>query len=210
MADALLLITPTCPYCPGMMRILSDLVKQGSLGKLEVVNITVKPEVAAQYGVRSVPWLKLGEFEASGAMDRKEIEKWIALADGRQGHGVMLAEQLQQGGLDDVLALVKRQPEVLADLLSLLNEDDVPLAVRIGVSAAVEAFEEQPEMLRKLVPEMIELTRNKEPATRADACHFLGIAGGEDARTALEACLEDSEGMVREIAKESLQKLERH
>ena len=208
MTDALLLITSSCPYCPGMMQILGDLVKEGKLGRLEIVNITVEPDVAGQYGVRSVPWLRLGESEFSGTMSRGEIEKWISLAGGHDGQGGMLAEQLQKGRLADVLPRLQREPEILGDLLRLLRADDVPLAVRIGVSAAVESLEENPGILREQLPLLLELTRHAEPATRADACHFLALAGGDEARAGIESCLDDREEMVREIARESLHRID--
>lgn len=204
MTDALLLVTPACPHCPGMMKTLTELLKQGTLGRLEMVNIVSRPETAARYHVRSVPWLKIGDFEFSGAMTRSEIEKWIGLADGQDGRGHLLAEQLKTGGLDDVLSLVRRQPEMIGDLLSLLTGTEVPIAVRIGVSAVIESFEGQPERLREYVPDMLKLTHHEDPATRADGCHFLGITGGEEARAGIEACLDDPVQMVREIAQESL------
>ena len=58
-----------------MMKQLSELLKEGVLGRLEMINIGSRPEVAAHYNVRSVPWLKVGELEFSGAMTRQEIEQ---------------------------------------------------------------------------------------------------------------------------------------
>ena len=41
--DALLLISTHCPHCPAMLTALADLVKQGTVGRLEVVNLEQRP-----------------------------------------------------------------------------------------------------------------------------------------------------------------------
>ena len=202
--DALLLVTSTCPHCPAMMKLLGALLKEGVLGRLEMINIVARPEVAAQYNVRSVPWLKLGEQEFSGAMTRQEIEDWISLAEGQGDSEKNLADQLKAGALNDVVSLAQQQPRILDDLLSILKGKDVPLTVRIGISAVIESFADKSELLNDLVPAMLGLAAHEDPATRADACHFLGMANSEEARKGLKACLDDTEQMVREIAEESL------
>ena len=50
--DALLLIATGCPHCPTVLAGVGDLVKQGKIGRLEVVNIVTHPEVAQALGVR--------------------------------------------------------------------------------------------------------------------------------------------------------------
>ena len=41
--DALLLISTHCPHCPAMLASLADLVKQGTIGRLEAVNLEQHP-----------------------------------------------------------------------------------------------------------------------------------------------------------------------
>ena len=41
--DALLLISTRCPHCPAMLSALADLVKQGTIGRLEAVNLEQHP-----------------------------------------------------------------------------------------------------------------------------------------------------------------------
>jgi len=203
--DALLLVTSTCPHCSAMMKQLSELLKEGVLGRLEMINIGSRPEVAARYKVRSVPWLKLGELEFSGAMTRQEIEQWIQLTEGQGDNEKALTQQLKDGALDDVVSMAQRHPDILSDLLSILAGTNVPLTIRIGISAVLESFEDRPGLLSALIPAMLNLTAHEDPATRADACHFLGMTRSEEARKGLEDCLEDPEMMVREIARESLE-----
>jgi len=202
--EALLLIAPGCPHCATMMGLLGELLKEGAIGRLVMVNIAEQPDIAAKHGVRSVPWLKLGQFEFSGALSRGEIETWLQAAAANGGLQGYLAQQLENGALRDILVQVRRRPRLLVDLLDILRGDDVPLTVRIGISAVVEAFADQPQVLRGRIPEFLGLLESGEAAVRADACHFLGLTGSAEARSALERCLHDPEPMVREIARESL------
>jgi HEAT repeat protein len=52
------------------------------------------------------------------------------------------------------------------------------------------------------------LTRHADARVRADACHLLSLTQAGEAGTWLQACLQDADAEVREIAAESLQTLE--
>ena len=65
-ADALLLIATGCNHCPAVLEGLSRLLKQGRIGRLDVVNLAVHPETGQALGVRSVPWTRIGPFELEG------------------------------------------------------------------------------------------------------------------------------------------------
>ena len=75
--SALLLIATGCQHCPSMLQSLSDLIKEGKIARLEIVNIVQDPERAQALNVRSVPWLKIGEYELIGLKTKTEILQWI-------------------------------------------------------------------------------------------------------------------------------------
>ena len=54
--DALLLIASGCPHCPTVLTGLTELVKHGLIGRLEVVNVGIHPERASALKARTVPW----------------------------------------------------------------------------------------------------------------------------------------------------------
>lgn len=209
MKKAELMVAPGCQHCASMLRLLSDLVEQGQLASLTVTNIVLDPAPAERYRVRSVPWLKLGRFEFSGLLDKQELRQWTELSDDETAFGSYLREQLKQGSLDNIIHLVERQPTVLRDLLGLLEGDgeELPLTVRIGISAVIESQQDNPQRIRSLLPVIGRLAKSADPATRADACHFLALGGGQQARDILRQCLTDEVSMVREIAAESLQEI---
>jgi thiol-disulfide isomerase/thioredoxin len=207
--DALLLLTTTCPHCPKVLASLAELVKQGVIGRLEVVNITARPAVARKFGVRSVPWMKIGEFELQGLYTPAELRQWAERAGSFDGLGEYFHELLKSGQLDQVTAQVARGGHPLKVLIRLLGDADTELTVRIGVNAVVESLEGQPVLAEAVAP-LIELARHRESHVRGDAAHLLSYTHQPEARPLLKTLLKDENADVREIATEGLERLNAH
>jgi hypothetical protein len=204
--DALLFIAPGCPHCPVVLQGLGELVKQGAIGRLEVINVAAHPELAAQHGVRSAPWTRVGAFELEGAQTPQELRRWAELAGSADGISVYLEQLLRDGQLAHAEQQLARHPDWLQHLLPLLTQADTPMQVRVGVGALIEAHAGTAE-LQALIPALGELSRTADHSVRADACHYLGLSGGAEAVPFLRARLEDENGEVREIAGEALEML---
>jgi len=202
----LLLLSPSCPHCPAMLQILGELIKDGTLGRLEAVNVAAHPEVAAEYGVRSVPWLRLGPFELAGMRARDELAYWAKLAATGGGMSDYFHVQLKEGGLAQVRTAIEKQPSLLAELLPIVANPEASINVRIGASVIFEGLVGSPA-LQALLPRLIELAGHADSRVRADACFYLGLSGAAEARGALTAALGDSNAEVREIAGEALEAL---
>jgi len=205
--DALLLLTSQCPHCPVVLQGLGELVKKGRIGRLDAVNIETHPEVAAQYGVRTVPWILLGEFELEGLYSPAELEQWAQRATADDGLAQYYAELLRQGQLSRVLSAIRKHSDHLSTLLELAADPDIDLTIRIGVSAVIEEHAGSPQLQEQL-PALLELARHKDPRVRSDAAHFLALSESETARAALETLVQDPEPTVREVARDSLEALE--
>lgn len=204
MSEAKLLISPGCPHCATMMSLLGELLKEGKIARLLMINIAEQPDEATKHHVRSVPWLKLGEMEFSGAHTRAELEKAIEMSVSDDGQQRFFFEQLKNGRLDDVSELIERDNSQLPDLVALLKGNEVPMTVRIGVSAILEGFQDEPSVLNDILPVLLELSESPDETVRADACHFLSLEGSAVAQKRLQQCHNDESAMVREIAGESL------
>jgi thiol-disulfide isomerase/thioredoxin len=204
--DALLFIAPGCPHCPTVLTGLGELVKQGLVGRLEVINIAVHPDRAEALGVRSVPWLRLGEFELDGLHSPAELRHWAQQANTAEGLAEFFSEQLKGGRLTKVTAMVARQPERLSALLALAADPDAELPVRIGVSAVVEELAGSEALLAQLKA-LKRLAASGDPRVRADACHFLALTASPEALPALEALATDEARSVSDIARECLAEL---
>jgi hypothetical protein len=204
--DALLLISTHCPHCPTMLDALSDLVKRGIVGKLEVVNLELHPEVGQTLGVRSVPWLKLGAIELAGLHSRDELSDWAGKADTETGMADYFHLLLKEGQMARVLVMLHADPSQLAAVLPVIGNPEASLNVRLGAGVLIEEFA-QSAALRALLPRLAELSVHPDARVRADACHTLGLTGEAAARATLQARLGDTDADVREIAADSLEAL---
>lgn len=203
-ANALLLTAPGCPHCPGVKTALEGLLKEGKIASLEVIDISRQPDKAEEFGVRSVPWLRLGDLILTGAQSPQALRNWAEKAAGDTDIGAYLKHLLGNGELDQAEALLQRDPHHLGALLALLEEPERPMQVALGVSAILEGMAGQAQ-LNILLPELVRLSQHPEHRLRSDACHYLGLLDHPQATAALQARLGDEHHEVREIAAEALQ-----
>jgi hypothetical protein len=201
--DAELMIASGCAHCPVVLAGLAELIKAGQIGRLEVINIAQHPELAAERGVRGVPWIRIGPFELTGAHSQAELRQFATRAGSKSGLTDYLRESLETGELDRVIRVCRRSPEMLPPLLALAGDLETPFAVRIGVGAVLEDLATD-TLLSGLVDDISRLAASPNSQTRADAAHFLGLTGDEKARPALEKLTTDDDREVREIALESM------
>ena len=205
--DALLLLAPGCPHCPAVLEGLSGLVKEGVVGRLEAVNIAVHPERAAELGVRTVPWTRIGPFELEGALTPGELRRWAEQAGSLDGMADYFFRMLKSGRRAKVEEMARQEPARLRALARLMQQPDTSMAVRLGIGAVLEELQGS-GLAAVMIPDLGALATSGDALTRADACHFLSLIGGPEAVPYLRACLDDEEQEVREIAAEALEELE--
>ncbi|MEO5343842.1 MAG: HEAT repeat domain-containing protein [Gammaproteobacteria bacterium SHHR-1] len=202
--QALLLIATGCSHCPVMLDQLSKLLKQGRIGRLELINISQLPEQAQRLGVRSVPWWRLDEFVFTGVMQQQALEEFVqALSQGR-GHQAYLLHLLGQGQLPQAVEQTRQRPDLLGGLIPLLGDLQRPMALRIGIGALIEEIGTDPALLAAARPPLRQLLGAADSQVRADACHYLGVLGDDADRPLIQPLLQDDNPEVREIAAETL------
>jgi thioredoxin-like negative regulator of GroEL len=204
--DALLLLTSQCPHCPTVLQGLGELVKKGLVGRLEVVNIDARPDIAEQYGIRTVPWFRLGEFELEGLHSLAELQQWAKRATSADGLSLYYTELFKQGQLPRVLSAIHRHEHHITALLDLTADPDTELTVRIGVSAVIEDNAGS-KLLQAQLPVLVQLARHSDPRVRSDAAHFLAQSGSAAALAEIETLAQDPEPSVREIAEDCIVEL---
>ena len=205
--EALLILGTHCPHCPAVLQALSSMIKAGELGRLEVVNLEQQPEVAQTFGVRSVPWTRIGPFELQGLRTIEELQGWALKAGTVEGMADHLSELIKEGQVERVVALVKEKASNLDAVFHLLGDADVKINIRLGIGVVMEELQGS-ELLRQRVDELGVLSTHKSAAVRADACHYLALTGSDKARPYLSDRLEDADKEVQEIAGESIETLE--
>ena len=95
---------------------------------------------------------------------------------------------------------------MLQAMVDLIAAPETPMVARIGVGAIMEELMDS-EALASLVDQLGALTHAEEANVRADATHYLGLSGSRLALPWLQAMLLDSHEHVREIAQDSLDRL---
>ncbi len=201
--QALMLLGTHCPHCPSVLASLSDLVKQGVISKLEVVNLEKMPETARVLGVRSVPWVRLGPFEFTGLHSKAELQSWAEQAGSEQGMTAYIEQQLGDGEAKQVMAMIERDHSLLHALIGLVSNPDAKINARLGAGVVFEEYEGTEELLA-LIPELLELIRHEDARVRSDACHYLSLTHDRSVSQHIEALLDDAHAEVREVAVESL------
>ena len=204
--EALMLLGTHCPHCPSVLNSLADLVKQGVLSRLEVVNLEQRPDIARQLGVRSVPWVRIGPFELTGLRSQTELRQWAQTSASHQGMRDYIEAMLAEGDVDRVLAMIASDSGVMARVIELLDDADAKINVRLGIGAIIEEYEGKP-LLHEYIPQLGKLTTHKDSRVRGDACHYLALSHGSSAKVYIHPLLHDENAEVREVAEESLNEL---
>lgn len=213
--DALMLLSSHCAFCPAVLDSLAKLVKEGELGSLQVINLEQRPDAMQKYGVRSVPWVRIGKYELSGAQTLEALRQRIQWSqqDLQSDEKNLVAEfdfLLSDGQADKVIDTIKKDPAAFDAILTLLGDPGTVLSTRIGLGVVFEEFAEQDNarLIRKQIEELSKLTRHKDPRIRADAYHYLGMTGDPSLIPLFEKGKDDENEEVREIVNDSLEVLQ--
>lgn len=201
--DALLLMTAGCPHCPAALQALTALLKEGSIGRLEIVNVAIHTEEAEVRGVKSVPWIQIGPFEVEGVSSPAKLRE---LAYGVNDDAVFdnwLLETLKTGQRQKFESLVRREPRRIHGLARLMTNPETSMAIRLGLGAILEELQGS-GLTEPLIPALGEMLESQDRLLKADACHFLTLIGGEGIRPFMQGCLDDADPEIREMAEEWL------
>ena len=201
--DALLLMTAGCPHCPAALQALTLLLKEGAIGRLEIVNVAIYTEEAESRGVKSVPWIQIGPFEVEGVVNPAKLRE---LAHGVNDEAVLdgwLLETLKTGQRQKFESLVRREPQRIHGLARLMTNPETSMAIRLGIGAVLEELHGT-GLTEPLIPALGEMLNSEDKLLRADACHFLTLIGGEGIRSLMQSCQRDADAEIREMAGEWL------
>jgi len=205
-SKVLLFIATGCQHCPSVLLSLSELIKEGTIAELEVVNLQQSPERAAELRVRSVPWVKIGPFELVGLRTKSELKQWIDRVNEPQAMADYYGELMTTGEMDKVIELVKSSPHTFAALITLMANPETTLSVRIGVGAILEDFAGS-DILRQNIELLAEFTQAEDPRVRNDACFYLGLSHDKTAEPYIRPLLDSEDAETREIAEEALEEI---
>ena len=204
--EVLMLVGTHCSFCGPMLKIVSEMVKQGDFATLRVVNIEQDQTLASELGVRSVPWLRIGPFELAGVRNKEEIKLWLDRANSEGGITAYLEEILAEGNVSTANKFVKRYPKALDNVIDLVMDAEGKINVRLGAGVIIEDMAES-DAFKVVIPRLVDALSNKDARVRGDACHYLSLTKDTQYLPLIEPLLSDTSDEVKEIAQDSIDDL---
>ena len=210
-SSAELFVATGCSHCPVVLSELSEQLKKGKLASLNVTNIAVDNKRAAELGIRSVPWFSLENKNSlmifSGDHTPKEIQKWLATSDSKNGMQEYIEEYLGNGQLMTLTQAIQLKPETFTHVIALLEDEETGMTTRIGLDALLENFSAT-EMLKKEISSLKRIASSNSPRLQIDALHYIALTGDAENKVFLEERTTDEDEQVREAAIEALETLD--
>ena len=208
--SALMLLSSHCAHCPGVLDSLTKMIKAGDIESLKVINLELNPEAMQQYKVRSVPWVRIGKHELTGAQTLEALKQRVdwAIKD-QQSNTNLVADfdfLLSDGQVNKVIEALQEDGTGFEAIMTLLGDTGTVLSTRIGIGVVFEEFAGKP-ILKKLITQLGELIHHDDIRIRQDALHYLGMTADKSAIPLLETAVDDPDEEIREIVSDSLENL---
>lgn len=210
--EAIMLLSSHCAHCPGVLDSLSKLIKSGEIGSLKVINLEQHPEAMQEFHVRSVPWVRIGKHELTGAQTIEALRQraeW-ALKDNQLATENNLVADfdflLSEGQANKVVEAIQKDNAAIGAIMELLGDPGTVLSTRIGIGVVFEDLSGT-ELLKSLVLDLGKLAQHDDARIRAEAYHYLGMTADKRAIPILESGINDNDDDVREIVADSLEEL---
>jgi hypothetical protein len=110
----------------------------------------------------------------------------------------VIADFLDQGHVENIVAMFRREPKYYEWTGELLNDER--FSVRLGISVLLEELQEiQPDKLALAIPSLVKLLYVEEPLIRGEAVSVLGIIGTKEALAEIHLLNSDPNPQVREM-----------
>ena len=110
----------------------------------------------------------------------------------------VIADFLDQGHVENIIAMFRREPSYYAWTGDLLQDDR--FSVRLGLFVLFEELIKlQPEKTVLTIPSLIEVLENPEPLLRVEAVSLLGMIGTKEAISHIRLLENDENPQVREM-----------
>lgn len=208
-----MLLSSHCAHCPGVLDSLSKMIKNGDIGQLQVINLEQNSEAMQTYKVRSVPWVKIGKHELSGAQTLEALQQRANWAreelqnNNASNTSADFDYLLSEGQASKVIDSIKADNDKIDAIMALLGDSGTVLSTRIGIGVVFEEFAGT-ELIKSLIPKLGKLTKNQDQRIRADAYHYLGLSQDSSAIPYLKDLKDEKDAEILEIIADSLEALE--
>lgn len=208
--SAELFIATGCVHCPVVLNELSEQLKKGNIASLNITNIAVDNQRASELNIRSVPWFSLSNDNSfmifSGNHSPKEIQQWVNTSQTKKGMQDYIEESLSSGRLSTVIQIIQLAPEVFSTVISMLEDEDTGMEMRIGLDALIESFSAS-GILKNNASSFKKIATTNNPRLQIDALHYIALSGSAENRDFLQKYTEHEDQQVKDAAIEALETL---
>lgn len=208
--SAELFIATGCSHCPVVLKELSEQIKKGNISSLTITNIAVDNERANKLNIRSVPWFSLTSDNSfmifPGEQTPKEIQQWVSAAHDKNGMQQYIEEILTQGQLVTVTQAIQLKPEIFSVIISMLEDEETSMHVRIGLDALIENFSGS-EILRQYTPSLKKIASSDNIRFQIDALHYLALTGDTENKGFIVEFTSHQNQQIKDAASEALETL---
>lgn len=118
----------------------------------------------------------------------------------------LVLEYMERGFLENIIDMFKHDEGLFPLIIDMIKDDRV--RVRLGAIALVEDLViKMPEPLVRMIPDIAELLKDKNPTVRGDGAYLLEIIGSNEALPYLTDALDDEDQDVKEIVSEAIKSI---
>jgi len=205
-AELLVFIAPTCPHCPGAVRIANRIALLSNNVKTTIIDVQQFPKLAEPYSVQSVPLTVLdGQLSITGIVQAETLVSHILSRDSDEFDTRVFQLMVEEGRLNDAKDQI-RKGNGSVHFVSLWEKSTT--ALRIGLlMLAEETLDEDNRALDGIIPRLFPLLRSEDAALRGDTVDLLSQIGHESAIKEIEPLFNDPNPDVAEIAEEALEEI---
>ncbi len=172
-----LFVSPRCPHCPEVLRLLAPLpiVHEGM--RLTVIDGQLFPELASEYKVRAVPTL-IGEdgMQWIGQIRLESVLETLLTRNVAPCDQKTLERMIMEGNAASLSAMMVRNKGLFPAFADVLTHE--LFSIRLGAMAVMEDLGEQaPELARKALDSLWERMPHVHEAVQGDIVYLIGIIG---------------------------------
>ncbi len=209
-SSAELFVATGCSHCPVVLTELTEQLKKGQLSSLQVTNIAVDNDKAAELGIRSVPWFSLSNENSymvfAGDHSPKEIKKWLATLHTKNAMLDYIEEYLTNGQLMSIAQAIQIKPEMFKHIINMLEDDETSMNIRIGLDALIENFSAS-NILRQHTAALKKIASSNNIRLQIDALHYIALTGDAENKVFLEGMTTHENKQVKDAANEAIETL---
>jgi thiol-disulfide isomerase/thioredoxin len=175
-AEIKVFVSPFCPHCAKVIENVNSLAVENPNVKVEIIDVSVYPELAEKYGITSAPTTIINDsVRLIGYISKEEVVKWIEKAEDKKEYFVKL---IKDGRLDELLDSIKDENN-LGVVVDLLAYND--FMVRLGAMVVLEeVFKSNPSIVKAVKDKIRKLLKHDDKRIVQDVAMLLGVIGDEE------------------------------